>query len=191
MADRDEGGKRRRLVRRSLWGFLPLAIVVALIAVFATRFGHDPRYIPSPLVHKPAPQFALPSLFEPGRQIDNGTLKGHVVLLNFFASWCLACTDESPSLDYLHRQGVVIYGLDFDDTRPAAKQWLDKWGNPYKAVAFDHDGEEAANWGIWGVPETFVIDRQGRIVHKFTGIITRQIADRQVIPLVRRLERKP
>lgn len=178
-------------MRRWLWGGLPLAIVVALIIVFATRFGHDPRFIPSPLVHKPAPAFSLPSLDHPQQRIDNATFKGRVVLLNFFASWCVACTDESSSLDYLRRRGVVIYGLDFDDTRPAAKQWLQHWGNPYRDVAFDHGGEQAANWGIWGVPETFVINRKGRVVHKFTGVITRSIADNRVLPLIKRLEQEP
>jgi len=175
-------------MRRWAWGLLPLAIVIALVAIFATRFGHDPRYIPSPLVNKPAPKFSLPTLDAPDRKIDNATFHGHVVLLNVFASWCVACTDESHSLDYLRRRGVKIYGLDFDDTRPAAKAWLQRWGNPYREVAFDRNGEQAANWGIWGVPETFVIDQKGRVVHKFTGVITRKIANRKVLPLVRRLE---
>ena len=178
-------------MRRWLWGLLPLAIVVTLIAVFATRFGHDPRFIPSPLVHKPAPQFSLPELYQPEHKIDNATFKGKVVLFNVFASWCVSCTDEAPVLDYLRQQGITIYGLDFTDTRDAAKAWLQHWGDPYRAVAFDHNGEEGANWGIWGVPETYVIDRQGRIAHKFTGVITRKIANDQVLPLVKRLEQKP
>lgn len=178
-------------MRRWLWGLLPLAIVVALIVVFATRFGHDPRFIPSPLVHKPAPQFSLPELYRPERKIDNATFKGNVVLFNVFASWCVSCTDEAPVLDYLRRQGVTIYGLDFTDTRDAAKAWLKHWGDPYEAVAFDHNGEQGANWGIWGVPETYVIDRQGRIAHKFTGVITPQIAKNELLPLVKRLEQKP
>jgi len=176
-------------MRRWLWGLIPLAVTVALVAVFATRFGHDPRYIPSPLVHKPAPDFSLPSLDAPGRQIDNSTFKGKVVLLNVFASWCVACTDEAGSLDFLRRKGVTIYGLDFHDKRPAAKAWLARWGDPYHGVAFDRNGEQAANWGIWGVPETFVIDRQGRVAHKFTGVITPKMARNRVLPMVRRLER--
>ena len=178
-------------MRRWIWGLLPLAIVVVLIVVFATRFGHDPRFIPSPLVHKPAPQFSLPELYQPQRKIDNATFRGKVVLFNVFASWCVSCTDEAPVLDYLRRQGVRIYGLDFTDTRDAAKAWLKHWGDPYRAVAFDHNGEEGANWGIWGVPETYVIDRQGRIAHKFTGVITPRIAKDKVLPLVKRLEQKP
>jgi len=176
-------------MRRWLWAGIPLAILVALVVVFATRFGHDPRYIPSPLVNKPAPDFSLPSLDAPERKIDNQTFKGKVVLLNVFASWCVACTDEAPALDFLDRKGVAIYGLDFNDTRPAAKAWLSRWGDPYQAVAFDRNGDQAANWGIWGVPETFVIDSQGRVAHKFTGVITPEMARNQVLPLVRRLER--
>lgn len=174
--------------RRWLWGLAPLAVVAVLIAVFATRFGHNPRYIPSPLVGRMAPQFSLPSLEAPDRKIGSATFKGKVVLLNFFASWCVSCTEESPVLDYLRRQGVKIYGLDFDDTREAARAWLQRWGNPYQAVAFDHSGEEAANWGLWGVPETYLINREGRIVHKFTGVITMRVARDKVLPMVRRLE---
>lgn len=178
-------------MRRWLWALLPLAVTAALIGVFASRFGHDPRFIPSPLINKPAPQFSLPELYTPQQQIDNASFHGEVVLFNVFASWCVACTDEASSLDYLRRHGVKIYGLDFDDTRPAAKAWLQHWGDPYAAVAFDHEGGQAANWGIWGVPETFVVDRQGRIAHKFTGVITPQMARKQVLPLVRRLEVDP
>lgn len=175
-------------MRRWLWALVPLGVTIALVAVFATRFGQDPRFIPSPLIDKPAPRFALPELYEPARQIDNADFKGRVVLFNVFASWCVSCADEAESLDYLHRHGVAIYGLDFNDTRTAAKEWLKRWGDPYDAVAFDHSGEEAANWGIWGVPETYVLDRAGRIVHKYTGVITPRVARVEVLPLVKHLE---
>jgi cytochrome c biogenesis protein CcmG, thiol:disulfide interchange protein DsbE len=175
-------------MRRWLWGLIPLAVTAALIGVFASRFGHDPRYIPSPLVNEPAPRFSLPQLYQPDQNIDNTTFAGKVVLFNVFASWCVACVDESSSLDYLRRHGVAIYGLDVSDSREAAKAWLKRWGDPYEAIAFDQDGEQAANWGTWGVPETYVIDRQGLIVHKYTGPITSQAAKTEVLPLVRRLE---
>lgn len=175
-------------MRRWIWALLPLAVVVALVVVFATRFGSNPRFIPSPLVGKPAPQFSLPALDSPERQISNATFAGRVVLFNVFASWCVSCTDEAASLDYLHSHGVAIYGLDLNDTRPAARAWLRHWGNPYVAVAFDQNGEQAANWGIWGVPETYVLDRHGRIVKKFTGVITREAAEKEVLPLVKRLQ---
>lgn len=175
-------------MRRWLWGLVPLAVAGALVGVFATRFHHDPRFIPSPLVHKPAPEFSLPRLYQPDRQIDNASFKGKVVLINVFASWCVACTDESPALGYLHRHGVVIYGLDFNDTRGAAKKWLAHWGNPYEAVAFDPSGEQAVKWGIWGVPESYLLDRSGVIVHKYTGVITPQDARTKVLPLIKRLQ---
>lgn len=175
-------------MRRWLWGLIPLAVTAALIGVFASRFGDDPRYIPSPLVDKPAPQFSLPALYRPDEHIDNDTFAGKVVLLNVFASWCVSCTDEAASLDFLHRRGVAIYGLDFNDTRDAAKAWLKRWGDPYEAIAFDRNGEQAANWGIWGVPETYVLDRHGVIVRKYTGVITPQAAKAEVLPLVTRLQ---
>lgn len=178
-------------MKRWIWGLLPLAIMVALVVVFATRFGHDPRYIPSPLIGKPAPQFSLERLYAPQRRVSNATFANKVVLFNVFASWCVACTDESKALDYLKRHHVVIYGLDYDDTRPRAKDWLNRWGNPYQQVAFDHAGIAAADWGIWGVPETFVIDRHGQVVHKFTGVISMSIAKTEVLPMVRQLEKHP
>jgi cytochrome c biogenesis protein CcmG/thiol:disulfide interchange protein DsbE len=175
-------------MRKWLWALLPLVVLGVLIGVLASRFGHNPRFIPSPLIGKPAPQFSLPRLYDPHRRIDNTDFRGKVVLFNFFASWCVACIDDAPSLNYLHRQGILIYGLDYDDTRSAAKVWLKRWGNPYEAIAFDPSGEQGANWGIWGVPETYVLDRRGYVIRKFTGPITLQVARKEVIPLVKKLE---
>lgn len=178
-------------MRKWIWALVPLAVLGALTGVMVTRFGHNPRFIPSPLVGKAAPQFSLPRLYQPDQRIGTKEFRNKVVLFNVFASWCVACTDESPGLDYLHRQGILIYGLDYSDTRPAAKAWLSRWGDPYEAVAFDANGEEGANWGIWGVPETYVLNRQGLVVRKFTGPITPQVAREEVIPLVRKLEQTP
>lgn len=178
-------------MRRWLWGLLPLAIAGVLVGVFASRFGHNPRFIPSPLVGKPAPTFSLPELYHPKQHIGTASFKGKVVLFNVFASWCVACTQEAHTLKRLSENGVTIYGLDFTDTRPAAKAWLRRWGDPYRAVAFDHNGEQGANWGIWGVPETYVLDRNGKVVRKFTGVITPRIAVKEVLPLVNKLRRAP
>ncbi|HEX5314200.1 MAG TPA: DsbE family thiol:disulfide interchange protein [Gammaproteobacteria bacterium] len=175
-------------MRRWLWALLPLAVAGGLIAFLALGFGHDPRYIPSPLIDKPAPKFALQTLADPARSLSSADLHGQVALVNVFASWCVACTDESASLAWLAGQGVRIYGLDYSDTRPAAKAWLARWGNPYRAVAFDPRGTAALDWGIYGVPETFALDRNGRIRHKFTGVITLEAAKSEVLPLLRKLE---
>ncbi len=173
-----------------LWGLIPLALFAVLIWALFGGLGRNPRFIPSPLVGKPAPAFSLPSLYHPDQRISNADIRGRVVLVNVFASWCVACTEEAPVLDYLHRNGVAIYGLDYSDTRSAAKAWLKRYGNPYRAIAFDPRGEQALNWGIWGVPETFVIDRNGIIVRKFTGIITLEMAKTRVLPLVHKLEKE-
>lgn len=177
-----------RAKRWWLIGLIPLTIFAGVAAVFYVSLGKNPRYIPSPLIGKAAPRFSLPSLYHPAKTIDNASIHGKVVLFNVFASWCVSCTQEAPVLDFLRHNGVTIYGLDYSDTRPAAKAWLKRWGDPYHAVAFDHRGEQALNWGIWGVPETFVIDKKGTIVHKFTGIITPRIAKQKVLPLVKKLE---
>lgn len=143
----------------------------------------------SPL--KEVPKFSLPRLYEPGKQLNETIFRGRVALLNVFASWAEVCIDQMPGLEYLRHHGVKIYGLDFDDTRPAAKAWLKRWGDPYEAVAFDNEGEQAAIWGIWGVPETFLIDARGHVVAKFVKVITRKRAEQVVLPFIKRLKSRP
>ena len=175
-------------MRRILWALIPLAVLGALIAVLAGGIGRDPSVIPSPLINKPVPDFSLPTLADPDKKVATADLHGKVVLVNVFASWCVSCTDESPTLAWLMKQGVTIYGLDYSDTRPAVHNWLERWGNPYRAIAFDAAGSVALDWGIYGVPETFVVDRNGRVRRKFTGVISLHDAETEVLPLVHKLE---
>lgn len=175
-------------MRRLVWSLVALGVVAAVIVVFALGFGHNPRAIPSPLIGQQMPSFTLTTLDDAHKKISSSDLRGKVFLINIFASWCVACTEEGHNLDWLAHQGVTIYGVDYSDTRPQARAWLVKWGNPYRQVLFDPQGTAAVDWGIWGVPETFVIDRSGKIRRKFTGIISMKMARTQVLPLVKRLE---
>lgn len=175
-------------MRRWLWGLVPLGVAVALMVVFGLGFGRNPRAIPSPLIGKAVPKFALATLNDPDARMTPRELAGKTVLINVFASWCVACTDESPTLHWLADQGVAIYGLDYSDTRPQVRAWLAKWGDPYRKVLFDPNGKAGISFGIWGVPETFVVDANGRIRHKFVGIITMQAAKTRVLPLMKKLE---
>ena len=178
-------------MRRFLWALVPLVVLGVLVAMFAFGIGRDPYAIPSPLINKPFPAFSLSTLNNPDARINAAKLRGKVVLVNVFASWCTACADETEALSWLAGQGVVIYGLDYSDTRPGARAWLAHWGNPYHKVLFDPAGETGIALGIYGVPETFVVDRDGRIRHKYTGAISANVAKTAVLPLVRKLESGP
>lgn len=172
---------------RRWWAVLPIALFVVLVLVFWIGLGKNPRAIPSPLINKPSPQFTLSTVFHPNQTLNTQDLKGKVVLFNVFASWCVACVDEHKGLIYLAHHGVPIYGLDYQDTRPSVKAWLAKWGNPYREIAFDRKGQVGVNWGIYGVPETFLINASGQIKHKFVGPITVARAKQKVIPMLKRV----
>lgn len=175
--------------KKLLWSVIPLVVAGILVAVFAVRMGsgHNPRFIPSPLVGETLPRFSLATLDDPGVTVTPAELPRKAMLINVFASWCVACTDESRTLDWLASHGVTIYGLDYSDTRKQVRAWLERWGNPYSKILFDPHGEAAVAFGIWGVPETYVVDANGRIRHKFTGVIDLQTAKNKVLPLIRKL----
>jgi|SRR5690625_793754 len=176
--------------RKLLWALIPLLILGVLVGIFSYRIGsgHNPRAIPSPLIGKAVPPFSLSTLNNPDKTFTQKNLPDKVVLINVFASWCASCTVESKSLDWLARQGVTIYGLDYSDTRSRARGWLRDWGNPYHKVLFDPQGKAAVAFGIYGVPETFVVDASGKIRHKFTGAIGLEAAKNRVLPLLHKLE---
>jgi cytochrome c biogenesis protein CcmG/thiol:disulfide interchange protein DsbE len=148
--------------------FMPLIVFVALVALLAIGLTLNPRLVPSPLIDKPAPAFELPLLFKEG-SFSNKDLTGHVTLVNVWASWCFACRQEHEVVKHLSRNGVRIIGLNYKDEPDDAKRWLDQLGNPYQAVAVDHSGRIAIDWGVYGAPETFLIDQQGIIRHKVIG----------------------
>lgn len=171
---------------------LPLAIFAALVVLLAVGLGLNPREVPSPLIDKPAPAFTLPSLQDTGRRITQEDFKGRVTLFNVFASWCVACREEHPLLVNLSRSGGFrIVGLNYKDTRADAMRWLGRYGNPYHDIAFDAEGLVGIDYGVYGVPETYVIDKRGVIRYKRIGPITPQILSETILPLVERLRNEP
>jgi len=163
------GNVQPTLLRR----FMPLIIFSVLVIFLAVGLTLNPREVPSPLIGKPAPEFELPLLLQEG-SFSNKDLIGHVTLVNVWASWCFACRQEHETIKYLSRQGVRIIGLNYKDEASDAKQWLAKLGNPYQAIAADRDGRIAIDWGVYGAPETFLIDQQGIIRHKVIGPLSDQ-----------------
>jgi cytochrome c biogenesis protein CcmG/thiol:disulfide interchange protein DsbE len=167
---------------------LPLAVFLALAGFLAVGLHLNPRDVPSPLIDKPAPAFLLPELGAAGAKFAAADMKGKVWLLNVWASWCVACREEHPVLMELARDShLELYGLDYKDTEADAQNWLKQGGNPYKAVAVDADGNVGIDYGVYGVPETYVIDRAGVIRFKQTGPITREVWEQKIAPLMKTL----
>ena len=165
----------------------PLVLFLALAALLYKGLALNPREVPSPLIGKPAPEFTLPELEDASRQLSHTDFQGKVSLLNIWATWCVSCRAEHPLLMQLARQGVTIYGLDYKDNREDAQRWLQRFGDPYVANAFDADGRVGIDWGVYGTPETFVIDKQGVIRHKHIGPLTTDDINRDILPLIREL----
>lgn len=167
----------------------PLILFLALIALFVAGLQRNLREIPSPLVGRPAPAFVLPKLTSPG-EISGENFKRHPVsLLNVWASWCTACRQEHPFLMELARRGAVpVYGLNYKDDRTDAIQWLAQDGNPYVASAFDKDGLVGIDWGVYGVPETFVVDGEGTIRYKHVGPLGPQTWRTKIAPIIEQLK---
>lgn len=170
---------------------LPFVIFVVLAGFLYVGLGLNPREVPSPLVGKPAPAFVLPLLHDASKQFTLQDMKGQVWLLNVWASWCGACKDEHPVLMELARQNIVpVYGLDYKDKREDGEAWLRKGGDPYTAILFDADGKVGFDYGVYGVPETYVIDKQGVIRDKIIGAVTPQNLRDRILPLVAELKAK-
>jgi cytochrome c biogenesis protein CcmG, thiol:disulfide interchange protein DsbE len=168
---------------------LPLAIFVVMVGFLAVGLTLNPREVPSPLVGKAAPDFSLPQLHEPDKVFSPKELAGKVWLLNFWASWCNGCKEEHPVLMQMAKSGEVpIYGVDYKDTREEALTWLRRWGNPYPLVAVDESGRVGINYGVYGVPETYVIDKGGKIRYKQIGPVDQDILEKKILPLVRELQ---
>lgn len=166
--------------------FLPLAALVALFAVFALNISRDPSLVPSALIDKPAPEFSLPAvegLAVPG--FATADLKGQVSVVNVFASWCIPCRAEHPIITALKaRTGVRLFGINYKDAPENAKAWLEELGNPYDAIGADANGRVSIDWGVYGIPETFVVDANGVIVFKFVGPMTQQNVEDDVLPAI-------
>lgn len=170
---------------------LPFVIFVILAGFLYVGLGLNPREVPSPLIGKPAPAFTLAQLHEPAKQFSSQDMKGQVWLLNVWSSWCVSCKEEHPVLMELARQNFVpIYGLDYKDKREDAEAWLRKGGDPYTLSISDTDGRVGIDYGVYGVPETYVIDKQGVIRDKIIGAVTPQNLREKILPLVKELQAK-
>lgn len=168
---------------------IPLGIFAVLVGFLYVGLSLNPREVPSPLVGKPAPEIRLPRLDEPGKTFTNAELKGKVWLLNVWASWCVSCREEHPLLVEVARSGIVpIVGLNYKDKRDEALDWLRQFGDPYALSVVDADGRTGIDFGVYGVPETFVIDRAGVIRYKHIGPITPQSWQQKLLPLLKELQ---
>jgi len=173
-------------VKKFLW---PLGIFIVLLAFLAVGLRLDPREVPSPLIDKPAPAFDLPVLQQPGRRFSPAEMRGKVWLLNVWASWCVSCREEHPHLVELSRKKLIpLIGLDYKDESRAALAWLGQFGDPYDFSVEDRDGRIGIDYGVYGVPETYLIDRDGVIRYKRIGVLTPEILEGKVLPMARKLQ---
>lgn len=170
---------------------LPLGIFLTLVVFLAIGLRLNPREVPSPLIGKPAPAFRLQQLHAPERSFEPRDLAGKVWMLNIWASWCVSCRQEHPVLLKLaRRNAATVIGLNYKDQAEQGKQWLiDHGGDPYLLSAVDADGRAAIDYGVYGVPETFVIDKAGIIRMKHIGPLTDEVLEEKILPLIRELER--
>jgi len=166
--------------------FLPLAIFILLVVLLAYGLTLDPRRVPSPLIGKPVPSFELPLLKQTGT-LSSKDFIGDISLLNAWASWCVACRAEHELVSQLSRSGLKVYGLNYKDKAVDALAWLKKLGDPYVANAFDIEGRVGIEWGVYGTPESFLIDHQGIIRHKVIGPITPNIVQEELLPLIKQI----
>jgi cytochrome c biogenesis protein CcmG/thiol:disulfide interchange protein DsbE len=172
-------------VKRALW---TLGVFVALVVLLAVGLRLDPREVPSPLIGKPAPPFELPLLTEPDRRFSQKEMLGKVWIMNVWASWCPPCLVEHPVVTRIAQSGLApVVGLNYKDAREDALPWLKRNGDPYQLIVFDANGRIGIDYGVYGVPETYVIDRKGVIRYKHIGPLTADVVQQKVAPLVKEL----
>jgi cytochrome c biogenesis protein CcmG/thiol:disulfide interchange protein DsbE len=171
---------------------LPLVVFAAVFVFLLIGLKLNPREVPSPLIGKPAPAFQLAQLNEPDKMIGQRDMLGKVWLLNVWASWCVSCREEHPILmEFSKRDIVPIVGLNYKDVRKDGTEWLSKFGNPYVVSAFDKDGRVGIDFGVYGVPETFVIDKKGMIRDKQIGPVTSEVIQNKLLPMIQKLNAEP
>jgi cytochrome c biogenesis protein CcmG/thiol:disulfide interchange protein DsbE len=176
---------RRLILVVPLIGFLGLALALAW------GMSRNPTTIPSALIGKPVPQFSLPPVKGRTLGLSSADLNGQVSLINVFASWCVACREEHPVLMQMKADNVVpIHGLNYKDQPDNAARWLNTMGDPYTRTGADIEGRVAIDWGVYGVPETFVVTKDGRIAYKQIGAVTSKVLDEKILPLIRKLQRQ-
>jgi cytochrome c biogenesis protein CcmG/thiol:disulfide interchange protein DsbE len=171
-----------------MWKFLlPFAAFLALVVLFAFGLnpGRDIHALPSPLIGKPAPLFTLTDVLDSTRTVSNATVRGQVYVLNVWATWCVPCRQEQAALLAIAQQHQVpIIGLNWKDDRQRAQRWLTTLGNPYTETAFDDEGRTAIDWGVYGAPETFLVDGQGRVIYKFISPMTQEVWEHEFLPRI-------
>jgi cytochrome c biogenesis protein CcmG/thiol:disulfide interchange protein DsbE len=176
------------MMRRLLPLIAFVALAVLLFAGVKMNSGKDTSAIPSPLLGKPTPAFSLPVLGDPARRIGNADLRGRPYLLNVWGSWCPTCRDEHPHITALAKSGKVrVLGYDYKDTPEDAQAWLRQFGNPYESIIADEDGRAALDWGIYGAPETFLVDANGVVVWKHVGAIDDTVIREEIEPKLMQL----
>jgi cytochrome c biogenesis protein CcmG, thiol:disulfide interchange protein DsbE len=169
---------------------IPLAIFAVLVGFLWVGLGRDPSLVPSPLIGKPTPAFRLARLHQPTEWLQVDDLKGKVWLLNVWASWCVSCRDEHPLLLQLAKANLLpVYGLDYKDKSDQALAWLAQNGDPYTASIMDPDGRVGIDYGVYGVPETFLIDKAGIVRYKHVGPLNAQALKEKILPLARELQK--
>ncbi|WP_204353741.1 DsbE family thiol:disulfide interchange protein [Salinisphaera orenii] len=177
------------MTARRLKLFVPIVLVLGLLAVLGYGLTRQPDKLPAKLVGQPAPSFRLPTLADNQQTVSNEALKGQVTLVNVWASWCAACRAEHDVItDLSQRTGVPVVGINYKDKRADAKKWLARFGNPFARIAFDPNGRVGVDWGVAGVPETFLLDSDGVIRYKLAGVLTRDTMRQDVLPRIRALK---
>lgn len=173
-----------------MWRYLvPVGLFGALIVFFFFGLGRDKETLPSPLIGKAAPVFNLPIIDDPSKTFSNKQLAGQPYALNVWATWCVGCRQEHAALLEIAKRGEVpLVGLDWKDERDLGLKWLSQLGNPYSIVAFDADGNAAMEWGVYGAPETFLVDGNGVILHRHVAPLTMEIWERDFLPLIQKAQ---
>ena len=170
---------------------IPLILFAVLVVFLAIGLGRDPHEVPSPLINKATPAFKLPQLKDPSKSFSAEEMRGRVWLLNVWASWCISCRDEHPLLlEYARGGAVPIYGLNYKDRPEDALAWLQELGDPYVLSVSDLDGKVGIDYGVYGAPETYLIDQQGVIRFKQIGPVTPDVWEKSILPLVQELNRQ-
>lgn len=170
---------------------LPLFCFALLAGVFALALmrGHNPAILPSALIGKPAPALELPAALKDGKGLSADALKGSLVAVNIFASWCVTCAGEQKTLLQMKEDGISVLGIAYKDSRENIAAWLQKHGNPFEAIGLDEKGRAAIDWGVYGVPETYFIDRQGIIRHKHVGALSMNDYTTTLKPLLEEMKK--
>jgi cytochrome c biogenesis protein CcmG/thiol:disulfide interchange protein DsbE len=169
---------------------LPLLAVLIVIPILVMGLFSDPSKLPSQYIGKPAPQFDLPTLRDPAKRISTADLSGQVSLVNIWGTWCVGCRAEHNFLMRLYRDGEIpIFAINYRDNRPDAIAWLDDLGDPYVASGFDEDGRVGIDWGAYGAPETFLVNADGHVIHRYPGPLNQFIWDAEFVPLIAELSK--